>query len=100
MADEQHPRNGYRIVEWFRFITPVLVTVAITMVGGLRADIKEIDSKMFSHLTNEDLHTPRSRIASQAEFTLYREYTDKKLDALIASIEKMEDNIMGKLESK
>ena len=100
MADEQHPRNGYRVVEWFRFITPVLVTVAITMVGGLRMDIKSIEDKMFTHLTNENLHMPRGRIASKGEFELYREFTDKKIDALMTSIEKMEENIMRKLESK
>ena len=100
MVDEQNPRNGYRVVEWFRFVTPVLVTIAITMVGSLKSDIKDIDNKMFAHLTNEDLHMPRSRIASQAEFTLYREYTDKNMDTLMATIAKMESRIIDKIEGR
>lgn len=100
MADESNPKNGYRVVEWFRFITPVLVTVAITMVGSLRMDIKSIEDKMFKHFTNEELHMPRARIASKGEFDLYREYTDKQITALVAAIGKMEDNIIKKLDRK
>ena len=100
MVDEQNPRNGYRVVEWFRFVTPVLVTIAITMVGGLRGDIKDIGNKLFIHLTNEEMHMPRGRISSKAEFELYREFTDKKIDALVNSIEKMESKILAELRSK
>lgn len=100
MADEQNPRNGYRVIEWFRFITPVLVTIAIVMVGELRGDMKDIGSKLFIHLTNEELHMPRGRIATKAEFELYRDFSDKRIDTLIESVKRMEDKILTELRNK
>ena len=87
MADEDNPRNGYRVVEWFRFVTPVLVTVAITMVGGLRSDIKDIDNKLFTHLTNDEIHAPRSTIVTKAEFDLAYEVRERQFQGLTKTME-------------
>ena len=42
-----------------------LITINILLVQGLRSDFKEMDTKLFHHLTNADLHTPRSILDSQ-----------------------------------
>ena len=89
MADEHNPRNGYRVVEWFRFITPVLVTVAITMVGSLKSDISKLDDKVFSHLTNDEMHTPRSAIVSKAEFELVYEVRERQYQGLTKTMENL-----------
>jgi len=87
MADEDNPRNGYRVVEWFRFVTPVLVTVAITMVGSLKSDVKDIDNKMFAHLTNDEIHATRSTIVTKAEFDLAYEVRERQFQSLTKTME-------------
>ena len=87
MVDEQNSRNGYRVVEWFRFVTPVLVTVAITMVGGLRAQIRDIDNKLFNHLTNEEIHVIRGSTVTKAEFDLIYEVRERQFQSLTKSME-------------
>ena len=57
-----------------RFVTPLLVTIALFMVNQLNGSIDkvntvvhEIDSKLFKHLTNDELHAPRSLVMFKSE---------------------------------
>jgi hypothetical protein len=57
-----------------RFVTPLLVTIALFMVNQLNGSIDkvntvvhEIDAKLFKHLTNDEMHTPRSLVLFKSE---------------------------------
>ena len=41
--------NGYGA--YFRFITPILVTIAIAILNYMRADIKELKTHFTNHLS-------------------------------------------------
>ena len=49
-----------RIMKQFRWATPILVTIAIFLLGLILTKVGDIDSKLFVHLTNAEMHTPRS----------------------------------------
>lgn len=67
--------------ENFRFITPVLVTIACFMLGNLNATVNKIDDKLFKHLTNDEIHAPRSIYISETEFNLYQKMREKQLES-------------------
>ena len=61
--DEIKKGNGNgtkRTIEVFRLITPVLVTVCIFIVSGISIQLGKLDTKVFTHLTNHEIHIPRS----------------------------------------
>ena len=66
--------------ENWRALTPILVTVAIFMLGSLQATVYKIDDKMFKHFTNEEIHIPRSTVVTKAEFDLMTKMRDKQLE--------------------
>jgi hypothetical protein len=56
---------------WIKYITPVLMTIAIFMLGTIMAQVSRIDEKLFQHLANDQIHMPRSQFVSKAEFDLH-----------------------------
>ena len=68
--------------EQFRWITPVLVSIAIFILGGIKADLTKIDEKMFKHLTNDEVHCPRTIVVTKPEFQMYQAMRDKQMEDL------------------
>jgi hypothetical protein len=68
--------------ENFRIFTPILVTVACFMLGNLISTTNKIDDKLFKHLTNDEIHAPRSTYVQKAEFDLYQKMRDKQMDSM------------------
>lgn len=86
--------NNNSKVAWFRFITPILVTIAVVMLGSMERNVNEkfiginekigiisstvtdIDIKLFKHLTNDEMHSPRSLIVTKPEFLIYQNLRD------------------------
>ena len=66
------PKDNDRLSVWsyLRFATPLLIGIALFMIGDVKNEINEIDQKMFTHLTNDDLHIPRGYVVTKAEFDL------------------------------
>lgn len=88
---QQNAENSW--VGWFRFVTPILVTIALFMISNIQhqneASHKEImnkvdsiDDKLFKHLTNDEMHCPRTLTMSKAEFSIYQEMRQKQMDDL------------------
>ena len=65
--------------EYLRFITPLLLTIALFMISQINQEIKDLNTKMFVHLTNEEIHTPRGMVVSQEAFTLYQTMRDSQM---------------------
>ena len=71
MIDEERKNNGLVtkvLIEKFRIITPILVTVSIFLLGGISIQLNKMDNKLFAHLTNHEIHTPRADVISKGVF--------------------------------
>jgi hypothetical protein len=78
--------NGRSWTEYFRVITPFLLLV-ITFIGGnINNRLADIENKIFRHLTNDEIHTPRTVVVEKGEFDLYQKMRDKQMDSMMDMI--------------
>lgn len=84
--------------KWTKFITPVLVTIAIFMLGNITMQINKLEDRVFQHLANEQIHAPRSQFVSKAEFDLHCKFFEKENDRIIKAIEDLRKAIEVKDE--
>ena len=88
-ADETKQGNGKssrQLVEWFRIITPVLVMVSIAILGGISFQLRSLDGKVFTHLTNHDIHVPREQMVLSGEFNMQSKFSNDKYDRLVEQL--------------
>ena len=78
---------------WTKYITPVLVTVAIFMLGNLTAQVARVEEKLFHHLANEEIHMPRSQFVSKAEFDVQSRFIEKENDRIMNAIDGLRNEI-------
>ena len=78
---------------WTKFITPVLVTIAIFMLGVVMAQVTRIDEKLFHHLANDEIHMPRSLYVSKAEFEMQSRFIEKENDRIIKAIDELRSDL-------
>jgi hypothetical protein len=78
---------------WTKFITPVLVTIAIFMLGVVMAQVNRIDEKLFHHLANDEIHMPRSLYVSKAEFEMQSRFIEKENDRIIKAIDELKSDL-------
>jgi len=83
------------------FIT-VITLLSLFITTGLRTDISQIrgkidavDSKLFVHLTNHELHVPRASIVSKEEYELYRYTSEKSLEQIAKTVESLKKDIQN-----
>lgn len=81
---------------WTKYITPVLVTVAIFMLGTIIAQVNRIDEKLFQHLANDQIHMPRTQFVSKAEFDLHCKFFEKENDRIIKAIDDLRNDLKVK----
>ena len=74
---------------WTKYITPVLVTIAIFMLGNIMAQVGRVDEKLFHHLSNDEIHMPRSLFVSKAEFDLHSKFSDKETERILKAIDEL-----------
>lgn len=61
--------NGQRSwTEYFRVITPFLLLVITGFAAVINSRLGDIDNKLFHHLTNDEMHAPRSLMVTKAEY--------------------------------
>jgi hypothetical protein len=87
-------KNGNKVdlFSILRFGTPILVTVSLFLSTLLMNKIDKMDEKLFCHLTNDEIHAPRSQYVSQTEFDVYQKMREKQLattEAMISDIHRM-----------
>jgi len=70
-----------------RWVTPVGVTIAIFLLGIILSRVSSIDTKLFNHLTNREMHTPQSALRDFVPRTEIDAMTVRVLD-LITALEK------------
>ena len=81
---------------WTKFITPVLVTIAIFMLGTIMAQVSRIDEKLFHHLANDEIHMPRSLYVSKAEFEMQGRFIEKENDRIIKAIDELRRDLKSR----
>ena len=84
--------NGRSLGEIFRWLTPIMITISIAILTTMNNTVNKIDDKLFKHLTNDELHFPRSTVVNKGEFDLYQKFRDSqisKIDFNIAEIKEM-----------
>ena len=81
---------------WTKYITPVLVTVAIFMLGNITMQISRLEERIFQHLANDQIHAPRSQSVSKAEFDLHCKFFEKENDRIIKALEDLRKEIEAK----
>jgi hypothetical protein len=75
--------NGTRSwTELFRLITPFFLFILTLLAGQINSKINNIDEKLFIHLTNDEMHTPKSIVISKAEFSIYQEMRKNQMENL------------------
>jgi hypothetical protein len=60
--------NGKSWTEHFRIITPFLLLIITGFATVINSKLNDIDSKLFHHLTNDEMHCPRSVMVTKAEY--------------------------------
>ena len=78
---------------WTKYITPVLVTITIFMLGSIMAQMNRIDEKLFHHLANDEIHMPRSLYVSKAEFDIQSRFIEKENDRIIKAIDELKNDL-------
>ena len=78
---------------WTKYITPVLVTIALFMLGTIMAQVSRIDEKLFHHLANDEIHMPRSLYVSKAEFDIQSRFIEKENDRIIKAIDDLRKDL-------
>ena len=74
---------------WSKFITPILVTIAIFMLGTIMAQVGRIDEKLFHHLSNDEIHMPRSQFVTKAEFDLQSKFAEREAERILKAIDEL-----------
>jgi len=78
---------------WTKYITPVLVTIALFMLGSIMAQVSRVDEKLFHHLANDEIHMPRSLYVSKAEFDIQSRFIEKENDRIIKAIDELRSDL-------
>ena len=78
------------LLEYLRLLTPLGILILGFYINSVKSDIKEIDSKIFKHLTNDELHAPRSLVVTKPEFLIYQDMRDKQMTDIKKSVDKIE----------
>ena len=85
---------------WTRFITPILVTIAIFMLGNITVQIARLDEKLFHHLSNAEIHAPRTQFVSKAEFDVQCKFVERENDRIVKAVEDLRCDIKARFNGR
>lgn len=69
-------------VDWIHVATPFLLLLLTALGTLVYSKVEDIDNKLFHHLTNDELHAPRSLVVTKAEYTIYQQMRDAQMKDL------------------
>ena len=78
---------------WTKYITPVLVTITIFMLGNIMAQMGRVEERLFHHLSNDEIHMPRSQFVSKAEFEIQSRFVEKENDRILRAIDDLRNDL-------
>ena len=65
--------------EYFRIISPFLLLVLTWISASINNRLANIEDKLFKHLTNDEIHCPRSIMVPRAEFDLITKMREQQI---------------------
>jgi hypothetical protein len=78
--------------EYFRIITPFFLFILTLLAGSIQSKLNDIDTKLFKHLTNDEIHSPKSLVITKPEFLMYQAMRDLQIkDVKDCTIETKQD---------
>jgi len=93
-------QNGKSWTEYFRIITPFLLLVLTLAAGGINSKLADIDTKLFKHLTNDEMHCPRSMVIQKPEFDVYQSMRDRQMCDLKEDIKEIKRLLSNNKETR
>ena len=78
---------------WTKYITPVLVTITIFMLGNIMAQMGRVEERLFHHLANDEIHMPRGQFVSKAEFEIQSRFIEKENDRILRAIDDLRNDL-------
>ena len=78
---------------WTKYITPILVTITIFMLGNIMAQMGRVEERLFHHLSNDEIHMPRSQFVSKAEFEIQSRFIEKENDRILRAIDDLRNDL-------
>lgn len=85
------PNGSKYWMEYLRLITPFMLLILNFIGVMLFKKIDSIDTKLFNHLTNEEIHYPRAFVASKSEFEMYVKMRDKQWSMLYDNLTQIQE---------
>ncbi len=76
-------------------VTVFIFVITIT-INRVEKKIEGVDSKLFTHLTNDTLHIPREQIVTKAEFTMHCNFAEENRNNIVNALEKLETLIRSR----
>ena len=65
---------------------------------GVKAEVHDINTKLFNHLINADLHVPRTQIVSRGAFDMYKMFKADEKATIIKQISDMKTDLIRKID--
>ena len=78
-----------------RYIMTGILTLVLFIVTSIKSEVKEIDIKLFEHLTNDEIHVPRGTIVSDAEFEMYKKFSLENYKEIKQEIKELRTDLKG-----
>lgn len=100
--------NGKGVWEYLRIATPVLTTLGLFIIGYMGSSlgnqisntkteiiqkVDKLDDKLFRHLTNDEMHTPRSIAVDKNQFELINQMRSEQITDLRTRVECLKDEV-------
>ena len=88
------PRRGsyqfYKIIS--SYVMPFLTSLILFIVCLLFSKIDKLDEKIFTHMTNSEIHAPRTMFVSRAEFDVQCKLMEKEQTDILNAIKDLRKN--------
>ena len=92
---------------WITLLMPVGLfllawanTIGNQRLERIEATVISTDEKVFKHLTNDEIHTPKSLVITKPEFNIYREYRTSEIENLREDVKCSLNEIKGMIRDK
>ena len=83
-----------------RCVLTGLVTITLFVVASIQNRVTDIDTKLFAHLTNDEIHIPREHAISKSEFELYKKFTASNYDGVQHEIRELRNDLKEYFKNK
>jgi len=73
-----------------------LLSINAFFLSSLKNDINNIDTKIFTHLTNHEIHISRENVTTKAEFEMHCNFAEQGKIAVLEAIKSLEKKLERK----